>query len=83
MNKLKKAHKYKEASITVLILEARSLLEQQGCKAELLGRYIEDIGLCFIVWDNWNNRRLIHASVFFDLAEENMLTIENIKSNSI
>lgn len=83
MNKLEKADKDKEASIATLILEARSLLEQQGCKAELLGRYIEDIGLCFLVWENWNNRRLIHASVFFYLAEENMLTMENIKRNSI
>lgn len=83
MKKLEDAAENKETSIAHLSLSAQSLLKQQGCNVSLLGRYIEDFGLCFIVWDNWKNRRLIHASVFFDLAEENMLTIEKIKRNSI
>ena len=83
MKKLEDAAENKETSIAHLSLKAQSLLKQQGCNVYLLVRYIEYFGLCFIVWDNWNNRRLIHASVFFDLAEENMLTIENIKRNSI
>ncbi|MEE1174163.1 MAG: hypothetical protein U0K53_01640 [Paludibacteraceae bacterium] len=72
-----------ETSIAYLSLKAKMLLKQQGCNASLLGRYIEDFGLCFIVDEHWSKRRLIHASVFFDLAEENMLTMDNIKRNSI
>lgn len=83
MNKLKKAEEDLIISIAELSEEAKSLLKQQGCNVSLLGRYIEDFGLFFIVYDSWDNRRLIHPSVFFDLAEKNMLTIENIKSNSI
>lgn len=83
MKKLEDAAENKEISIAHLSLKAKSLLKQQGCDAVLLTQYIDCIGLCFIVWDNWNNRRLIHASVFFYLAEENMLTMENIKRNSI
>lgn len=83
MKKLEDAAENKETSIAHLSLKAQSLLKQQGCNVHLLARYIEDFGLLFIVYDNWNNRRLIHASVFFDLAEENMLTMDNIKRNSI
>lgn len=83
MNKLKKAAEERQESIAHLTLQATYLLNQHRCEINLFARYIEDFGLCFIVYDSWDNRRLIHASVFFDLAEKNMLTIENIKSNSI
>lgn len=79
MNKLNNV----EESILYLSLKAHNLLKQQGCEADLLTRYIDDFGLCFVVFNDLHNKMLIRAGVFFDLAEENMLTIENIKRNSI
>lgn len=82
MNKLEHAVENREASIGILLLKAYSLLEQQGLDIPLIARYIKNFGLCFIVLHKYK-KMLIKASVFFDLAEENMLTIENIKRNSI
>lgn len=83
MNNLKDASTSMNSSIVMLYLQAKDLLKEQRCNMSLTFQYIESFGLCFMVWEDINNRRLIHASVFFDLAEKNMLTIENIKSNSI
>ena len=83
MNKLIKAAAERQESISHLTLQAIHLLNQHRCEINLFARYIEDFGLCFIVYDSWDNRRLIQPSVFFDLAEKNMLTMDNIKRNSI
>lgn len=83
MNELEKAADNKAISIAILSEEAKSLLKQQGCNAELFTQYIDCIGLCFIVCENWTDRMLIRASVFFNLAKEEMLTIDNIKRKSI
>lgn len=83
MNKLKRSAEERQESIAHLTLQAIHLLHQNKCEINLFARYLEDFGLCFIVYDSWDNRRLINASAFFDLAEANILTIENIKRYSI